>query len=827
MNGILKNYLKVTWANITGHWLVSSINVFGLGIGITCCLLILLYVRHELSFDAFYADSDRIYRVSRDFYPEDARGLRVDGRHPASINGPFGPMLKQDFPEIEASARFYGWEQTIWRDNTPQLEQGFMFADAPATEIFSYVWRQGNSQTALIEPLSVVLTESVAKRYFSDSDPMGKTLRFGNGGSDLTVTGVIADLPDNTHLPINALISITTIDELLREQIMGQWNGNTDFHTYIKLAPRAAIEQLESQFPAFLNRYAGENSGETTGITAMNIADIHLHSQRSEEITAPGSLQQVYALTLIALGVLIIACINFMNLSTAYSSKRGLEIGMRKAMGAKKQQLVYQFLGESMIMVLIAMTAALVLVELLLPWFESFTGKTLSFGYLREIGNILLLLFLLITVGLVAGSYPAFYLSSFRPAGTLRGAGVKSQGGVRLRQLLVVVQFAIAIVLVVATIVIQSQLQFAREFELGVERDNVVVISGNRMEGLGEQWKTMKSRLLSHPQIESVTSSHYTPFSHDENFIPVSTSRDNLGDTHAIKYMAVDYNFFHTYGINLLAGRTFSEERGTDRMRIPNRENPNIQATGSFIINEQVARELGWSAEQAIGKFLWMGTSSPVSIPIIGVTHDSYFESLSIPIEPLIFFIPPPGFRGMPSLPKGGIKVTGINMQETLGFIDDVWKEFLPHIPSQRHFLNDDFELLYNTERTQGAMLSGFSLVAICIACLGLFGLAAFNAERRTKEIGIRKVMGSGVWRIVMLLTNDFSKLVLLSNLIAWPIAYIAMSRWLEQFAYRIDLTPLIFIGSGLIALCIAWVTVGGTAAKAASQKPVLALRYE
>lgn len=818
---MFKNYLKTALKQLLAHKLYSTINVLGLAVGLACSILIGLYVLDEVSYDRGWDNAERIYRVSRDYFPTEAR---VAGRTPASINAPFAPQLQAEFPQVEASARLFPGAQTlVRRDEVSFQENRLMFVDASFVDIFSFEWLQGDPAQALVDPFSLVLTESMAAKYFGTDNPVGQVLTFVyTADVPMQVTGVIRDLPDNTHLVMNAMLSMNTLTTLSGPEALNNWNASTDYHSYIRLQPGADIANLETRFPAFMDRHVGENASATTGITAMAIADIHLRSTRTEELRTSGSLSNVYALAAIGICILLIACINFMNLSTARSSQRAKEVGMRKAVGAEHGQLIRQFLTESVGVALLAMMIALVMVELLLPWFNGFVGKSLNLNYLQAPVLVSLVVVVLL-VGLVAGSYPAFVLASFQPVQVLKAGVNQGRKGALFRKVLVTLQFAIAIVLIVATSVIYSQMNFARQMDIGLEKEQVVVLSGSPFRGMGTQWSAMKQRLLQHPGITQVSSSHYTPFMHDDNAIPVQLESNAATELLNIKFMSVDYDFFATYGIEVLAGRDFSEERG-DQIVFPD---VGVAASGGFMLNESAARLHGWSAEAAAGQWLWLNLGAPVQFQILGVVEDSYFESLARPLEPMLFFVPPDGFRGTPSLQYGAVQITGVNLPETLAHIDAVWSEFLPDQPLQRHFLDEDFDALYASEEQQSAMLTYFTLLAIFVACLGLYGLASFNAERRTREIGVRKVLGGTVWSIVLLLTNDFSRLVLLANLIAWPVAWFAMSRWLEGFSYRIDLTPLVFIGGGLIALLIAWVTVAAQAAKAANANPVLALKYE
>jgi putative ABC transport system permease protein len=473
---------------------------------------------------------------------------------------------------------------------------------------------------------------------------------------------------------------------------------------------------------------------------------------------------------------------------------------------------------------------AIAIVELIFPVFTAFVGKEIDLRSLDGAGTLLTLMAFVVFTGIAAGSYPAFFLSGFRTASVLKGDLTRGKAGVLFRNVLVVAQFSISIVLIVATATVFLQMRFARNTDLGFQTEQVVVLEGTLANGLGPRWREMEDRLEQHPGIVDVSSSGSLLPLRPINFTS-SVAADGRNDEVDIYYYGAGPNFFETYGMEVLAGRTFSEDRMSDQLTNPTPENP--VTTAGYVLNERAVQELGWTVEEALGKVLRIyrreiSADAVVTGTVIGVVRDAWLESVREPVKPLYFYMPAdyaanssPGFTAL------SIWMSGTNTVDTLAFIDSTWRDFNPEVEVRRRFLDQDFAALYAAENQQGQMFMYFSGLAIVLACVGLFGLAAFNAERRTKEIGVRKVMGGSVWSIVLLLTNDFSKLVLISNVIAWPLAYVAMERWLETFAYRIDLTPLIFIGSGLIALCIAWVTVGGTAAKAASARPVLALRYE
>jgi len=808
------NYLKISLRAAVGNRLFSAINVVGLAIGFVCFLLIGLYVNDELRYDRHYANAERIYRLSPDVTPNDGS----PDTHWAASGPLVAEQFKQEFEEIERTARLRPWRVDLAYEGSAFRENA-AFADNDLFAIFDFHWLQGDVEAALLQPFTTVLTASVARKYFGDADPLGQTLLL-QGSYPVQVTGVIEDLPRNTHLRFDMLLSMPTAPTLLGSNALTN-PTLLGYHTYVLLRAGASIDRIVALAPDIYERYLGEGASAIWGLTAMRLTDIHLHSHRESELNAPGSSASVYAFSAIALIILLMACFNFMNLAIARGLQRAKEVGVRKTLGALRVQMLVQFIAEAVLMAAFAMIVAIAAVELLLPAFNAFLQKQITFAYFGNVWTIPALALLVVLTGTVAGAYPAFYLSAFAPSRVLKGIAAAGRRSVALRGVLVVVQFSIAIVLLVATAVVFLQMRFASAIELGYDKDQIVVLSTTGREGLGRQWDAMKERLLAAPEIESVTASNVVPAS------SVATSyfirHEGGTDQRTMPVLLVDFEFFETYGIRLLAGRSFSKALDPDRAQAAN---------PSYIVNALAARQLGWSPEEAIGKGLEVTCCNFGNGTIVGVVDDVYFESLHMPLAPTVYLVPPEPAAVIHSetrlgLQQASIRIRGNDAQGALARIRETWTAFFPNQPASLRLLQDDFDALYQSEYNQNRMLFGFSALAIFIACLGLFGLASFSTERRRKEIGVRKVMGGSVWSIVRLVTHEFSRLVLLANLIAWPVAYLVMQRWLAQFAYRIDLTPLVFIGSGAIALCIAWVTVGAIAAKAASGRPVLALRYE
>jgi putative ABC transport system permease protein len=596
------------------------------------------------------------------------------------------------------------------------------------------------------------------------------------------------------------------------------------YFTYVLLRENASIETVQGQAAEFFQRHV-EGPARTNRFTAVPLPDIYLNSLYQFDMRPGGSATIVLASMAIGVFILLIACINFMNLATARATQRAKEVGVRKSVGAGRANLIAQFLGESVLLTSISVVLALAIVELVLPAFANFVQKDLILDYLTNASTLALLGLLTLTVGLAAGSYPALYLSAFEPAHVLKGDITRGTAAATFRKVLVVLQFSISIALIIGAVVVYQQMLFARSIELGYDTEQIVVVRGSRQEGLGSQWPALRAEWLAHPEIGQVTASLQTPGSTLGIF---SAVRVEGGDPEPepLAMLFIDYGFFETYGIATLAGRIFSEDFDADRLADVPQEGAGVQP--GFILNALAARQYGWTPDAAIGKWLEMYNGDvPTRGTVVGVVDDIHFESVHFPIQPLLFVLSPARIPGRAALTEASIRITGRDIQNALEHIDNTWSAFVPNQPITRRFLDVDFEALYQSEERQGRMFTWFSLLAVFIACLGLFGLASYTTERRRKEIGVRIVMGGTVWDVVKLFTAAFSKLVLLANVVAWPLAYFAMQRWLTGFAYRIDMNIFVFAASALVALAIACVTVGTVAARAASAKPINTLRYE
>jgi putative ABC transport system permease protein len=809
---MLRNYLTVALRNLAKHTGFSLINILGLTVGLSCFMLIALYIQDELSYDRYHTHADRIYRVTRDFRSPNGT---VD-LHLGHVAPPFGPLLQNDFPEVEKVARMLQADYLVSYGDKAFNENDIFIAEPSIFEIFTIPVISGDPQRALAEPFSVMLSEKTARKYFGAEDPLGQLLKIDNQFT-VKVTGVFASFPANAHMHPEFMVSFSTLNDdqvYGRENLRTNW-GNNSFATYLLLPGNYRPENLEAQFPAFLDRHMGAMAREYavpapstwTHLYLQKLTDIHLHSHLDSEIEANGDIRYVYILSAIALFILLLACINFMNLATARSASRAKEIGMRKVSGALRGHLISQFLAESVLITLFALVLAIGITQLALPFLNDFTDKELSFGYLTNGYLLLVLLGVAAVVGVLAGLYPALYLSSFVPARVLKGQLKVGSGNVFLRKTLVVFQFAISVILIVCTGLVFTQLRYIQDKELGFDKDRIIILP--YISTLNNTYESFRNELTRQAGVQALGRSSRIPSGRLLDAMGSATVE--MGDSivpssSVLKYLAVDHDFIPAYQMELLAGRNFSREFGTDD-------------STAFIINEAAMRMIGWpDAASAVDKqFSYGGRKGR----LIGVLKDFHFESMHQQIVPMVLMLPRNQFNYL------SVKLGGANLRESLAGVENVWNTYLPGRPFEYTFMDENFGKLYAAEQRQGTLFVTFSVLAIFIACLGLFGLASFNAVQRTKEIGIRKVLGASVSGIVLLLSREFTRLVLIANLVAWPVAWFAMDRWLQNFAYRVPMGPGMFILAGLIALLIALLTVSYQSIKAALTNPVQSLRSE
>lgn len=815
---MIRNYLKAFFNLAVKQKLYLAINLISLSVGLAAVLLIGIFVGNELSFERQYTNADRIYRLN--YSLEDGPSGTLISKE---IPGPVAPLIEQSFNEVEQVARFGIRKSILRRDDRYFYEDRLAFADSSFFKLFNLDWVEGDPETSLLEPTGIVLTQSLAKKYFGDEQPMGQTLVLDNDYS-LEVTGVVRDFPGNTHLQASGIASIAMLETLMSPYggLLDNWNLLAT-STYLMLKKGEGIESLEASLPEFTRQFIPEEGEIRRELGVRKLTSIHLHPEPDGSDINSGNLTTVVVFSTIAFVVLAIAVVNFINLTIAVHAWRIKEVGIRKSAGASRTQLITQFVGEAAMISLLGMLCAAGLAEMLssvIPYLSEIKIDTVYWSSpLLLIGFVMFSLVL----GIVAGFYPALYLSSFRPIHIIKREMSQSRRNMALRNLLVLAQFSASITIVIVAVIIFGQMKHTDRMDLGFEPDEIIEISTPQSwnQNYSSLWSAFREQLIQHTDVVSVTHSMGDPLQLGNLRARIRTVGDM--ETRSIPIMSVGSDFFETYQIDFLSGRGFSSAMETDSFYARDAANPAVSSAGAYILNEQAVHDFGWTLDEALDKELYMGDSQ-LSGPVIGVVSNTVRSARETAL-PAVYFNPRSANYPFPG--KIALRISGRNLDETLAYIDQVWRDFFPESPIVSTFINDQIDAMYQDERQMGKLFRYFAGLSIFLSCAGLFGLATFNAERRTKEIGIRKVMGGSVWSIVLLLTNDFSKLVLISNLIAWPVAYFAMSRWLENFAYRIDLSPLIFIGSGAIALCIAWVTVGGTAAKAASQKPVLALRYE
>ena len=822
------NYLSAALGNLIRNKLHAAINLFGLALGLATAILIGLYVRDEVTFERFLPDYQRVYRYESVVRGNEGKPFIFPGT-PHSL----APMLPESFAEITALTRVMGGDYGMRHGEVEAVEHASA-VDPSFFKVLGFPLLQGDPDTALATPDSIAISRAMALKYFGTVNALGMTLELDRK-TTVRVDGVFEDLPSNTNFYntkflLSGLVQVSGLAKADKLPPLSPGDFSTDTNTYIKLKPGSSLGDINARMAQFMNRHFPEVGPDPKprGAFLAPIAAVHLHGRELGAFGADSDISTVYAISATGILVLIVAGINFVNLVTARATRRALEVGVRKAAGATRRQLIGQFMGESIAYSFAALLLAVALVELALPGFNGFLDRTITFGYWHDPLLLLGLPGLALLIGLLAGFYPAIVLSSFRPAAVLKGA-IAAQGSGTLRQLLVVLQYSISIALLIATAVIYRQTGFATEGSLHFDKDMIVAVSLGGISGKSNKdgrWEfdqatveRMRDRFAALPGVKAVADSWVIPYANsasNTNFrVPGRPGTELI----IAGQVYQGFGFFELYGIKPIAGRTFSRDHGEDV--VP--EDPKIE--GTAIINESAVRAFGFGTPQAaIGQELGVeievdGTTQPRRI--IGVVPDFPLITIRTAIPPNVFTVEPSWSNYL------NVKLDGDHVPETLAAIDQVWHDMVSTRPINRQFIDDRIEHLYRDITRQGQVFAGFALVAVLIACLGLFGLAAFTAERRTKEIGIRKAMGASTTDILKLLVWEFAKPVLLANAIAWPAAYLAMSHWLDGFAYRIDLDPLVFVGAGLVALAIASGTTLYHALQVARSRPVLALRYE
>lgn len=794
---MIKNYFKVAFRNLWRYKGFSLINIMGLSIGMTACFLICLYVNFELSYDSYNSKADRIYRVVADVKtPTEV----INGDRPAWA---VPPNLEDEFTEVKSFVRIVTDEDLLVRKGDAKFLEGkVMWADSALFQIFDFDLQRGDPQTVLKEPFSVVLSETAARKYFGKSDPVGQTLLIGDEGHLMKVTGTMKDIPENSQIRGDMIVSMSTIIKMWNPRLDSSWSSYGAY-AYLLLNPGTDAKALEKRFPAFLEKRNGlemKRSQMYPTLFLEPLRDVYLRSTRMGHKT--GNITNVYIFSVVAIFILLIACFNFINLTTARSAERSREVGIRKVVGAERTQLMRQFIGESIIICLIAFFLATIFSWLLLPLFNELAGKTISNSIFENARYLLIMFFTSIVIGALAGVYPALVLSSFRPVIVLKGKFSTGSRGMLLRRTLVVSQFAISIGLIVSTIIVYNQMSYMRNQDLGFNKDQIIVMNTY---GVPSRY-AFKDAVAQLPAVKSIATSLSVPGGgHSGAYSEIENIKGDLQVANLDVYF-VDFDYIDQFKLKILAGRPFSRDFTTD-------------STQAMILNEAAVKMFGYaSPEQVIGRrFKQWGREGK----IIGVMKDFHYHSLQLPIKPLSMRIE----TGNDHLISA--KVSPVNLPATIAAIEKKWKEFIPQRPFSYYFLDEYFDRQYRSEERFGKLFLNFAILAIFISCLGLLGLASYSTVQRTKEIGIRKVMGASVSNIVTLLSRDFLRLVAIAALIAFPVAWFAMNRWLEDFAYRTGVSWWVFVMAGILAALIALLTISFQAIKAAVANPIKSLRTE
>jgi putative ABC transport system permease protein len=799
---MLKSYLKIALRTLLRHKGYTFINVAGLAVGMAACLLIALLIRHELSYDRFHEQADRIYRLMW------AAGDEIGSvRTPAFAAGQIG-----GFPEVAQFVRIFPTTEVIIHEGLPIEEEQFLYADASFFEVFTFPLLAGDSRTALAEPNTVVLSQTAAERYFGDQNPIGQTLTLRNG-TTLQITGIAEDAPTNSHLQFGILASFHTLDDIERGFGYQSW-------TYLVLPDADARERLKERLDGItapgMDRMVAELgfAFQGTHFYLQPLTEVRLHSAASGVIQPEGDVRYLYIFGAVGLFILLIAAVNYMNLATARSLQRAREVGVRKVLGAQRRQLAGQFIGEAVLVSLLAFVSALLLAELALPAFEMLSGQAFGLNALNELPFVIGLVGSAILIGIISGSYPALVLSRFVPAAVLKARAGGKTGRDVLRKVLIVFQFSVSIALIVGTIIVQTQLRYIQDRRLGYDTEQIVTLripdTGNPNtydsgDGTANRIAMYKAELLRTAGVRQVAVASGLPLQ------VFSSQSDRNGEMTELHSIAADPDYLETMGMQLVAGRDFSEEIPTD-------------LSNGILVNETAARVFG--LEDKVGQQLdvqqleitFLLRPNPV---LLGIVRDFHTGSLHHPIQPTALSVLP-NF-----LDTFVLRIDGENLAATVDALRETWRRLAPDYPFDLSFFDDVLQTQYEADRRLGQTFGFFAALAILIACLGLFGLAAYTAERRTKEIGIRKVLGATVSNLVLLLSKDFIRLVLIAFVVAVPVAWYAMSRWLQDFAYRIEIEPGIFLLAGALALVIALGTVSYQAVRAALADPVKSLRYE
>ncbi|GAA4275100.1 ABC transporter permease [Aquimarina gracilis] len=801
---MFKNYIKIAWRNLIKNKVYSFINIGGLAIGMACFLIITMFIRHELSYDLYHDNANNIYRAVHHFKNKNSEVSQIWG------SAPIGEALRSNFSEVQETVQFSGrCDILLTHENISFQESNCFYVDASVLDVFSWPLISGNPKTALEAPYSVVLTESTAKKYFGNQDPIGKTIEGGRTGGRAnegvyTVTGVMKDVPSNSHFSFDVLMSMSSFRQS-NENIFEFW-GYVDFYTYFLVKDGFNLPSFQSKVDQYLKENLPEDEAETYSLSFEPLKKAYLYSDADRQPGITGNLSNIYVFMVIGLFILVIACINFMNLATARSLERAKEVGIRKVIGADKKGLIYQFLGESLVMVFLASIIGLIVVIIALKGMQELTGKDFELRHVFDGFTMIIYFATVLCTGFLAGMYPAFILSGFKPASVLKGIFRTSPKGAVLRKGLVIFQFSLSIALIASTVIVYSQLEYMLNKSLGFNREHMLTVDFNYDAQVLNKLDVIKSAFLSNANVSSVSASRSVPGS----YFPGAGTEIEIpeGDMvhQTLSLFEVDVDFIPHFGIDMAAGRPYSRDFPAD-------------TASSMVINEAAAKLYGYkNPNQIIGKrFSQWGKEGRV----VGVVKDFNYLSLHQNVEPMALRFEPLSSRYLT------LKIQSENLPNTIAEIENQWKSMVPHRPFLYNFLNDSFNKQYVADIRFKKLFTLFSSLAILIACLGLLGLATYSAVQRTKEIGVRKVLGAEVSSIVKLLSIDFIKLVVVAIVVATPFSWYAMQKWLEGYAYQIPINWWVFCLSGFMAVVIALLTVSFQAFRAASVNPVKSLRAE
>lgn len=798
---MIRNLLRIALRNLRKDKWYSLLNILGLTIGITFSLFLIFYVTDELSYDRFNKNADRIYRINSYIHEKDKN---TDW---AITQLPLGPQLKKDYPEVEEMVRFNSRERTLFKNGENSFyETKIFYVDSTVFNVFSYKFLQGNATTALKAPFDIVITKSLADKYFGKHESaIGKTLK--TVYDTYKVTGVIEDVPKNSHIRFDMLIAMSTIlKDMPRQDGQEKW-GNFSYYTYLLLKPGTDVNAFNKKLDIVYKKFVEpffKQFEVSMRYDVQNITSIHLHSNLQMEPEELGSMSYIWIFSSVAFFMLLIACINYMNLTTARSARRAKEIGIRKVTGSTKEQLVSQFLSESVITAFVAVLLSVLLVLILLPVFNSLSGKEFTLSTLFKPSNIALLIAVTFFTGLVGGSYPAFYLSSFKPVSILKGSLSKASGNINLRRTLVVLQFSISMVMLICTWVVYSQLNYVRKKDLGFDKNQVMTVVVNTGQDERSKIFAMNSELRSLPGIKNVgTASSYPGNSNTNlNLFVVETKNGTVNK--AVECYNADEHFFDVLGIKIVKGRNFSSLADT---------------LHSIVVNESMVKYFGW--DEPLGKRLkFPGDTSNNYMEVIGVFKDFHQKSLYNPIAPLLLFYGPNSNMIQ-------VKINAADIHHSITKAESVWKKYFPQLPFEYKFLDQDFNSQYAADQKRGKIFAAFSILTIIITCLGLLGLTAFTTQQKQKEISIRRVMGASIFQVVTLITKNYLWLALISASVAFPIAWYFMNKWLQIFPYNTGLSLMPFIVSAIVIVTTATATATFHSAKAALSNPAKNLRTE